>query len=493
MAGISTGSHPFFRISPAKVAETQTFALRRGNIEGRLDIHFNHPRYELLNSRLDAALVKTPKLENFLVSISSGATPKRSDTSLYADSGVKFFRILNIKDGEILERNLKYITNAVHTGLLDRSRLATDDVLMTITGRVGSAAIVQEDHLPANINQHIVRLRIDKDRCRPGFLVEWLNCPFGLETSNRSVSGGTRAALDYEAIRKIRVPLPNSLETQDSLLAAMNKARMERNAKLEKANALLTGLDDFVLNALGINPSTSQKAVFAVRAADSRDFRFDPDFHSLRFRTIWNQIEQGRYSAPSIAKLCTEIKTGFPAGRQNQAFNYESGIPHLRPLNLDAFGQLSLEGTKFVPKTSKANSNLCVPGEVLFNNTNSTELVGKSAVFDLEQPCVCSNHITRLKPRRGVISEYLAAVLNALRGIGYLGLLSTNFNNQAGINTTTLSQLRIPQPPEHEQEGIVTEIRYRRKESRRLRLEAESGWQDAKRWFEEQLLDSPSS
>ena len=62
MAGISTGSHPFFRISPAKVADTQTFALKRGNIEGRLDIHFNHPRYELLNSRLDAALVKTPKL-----------------------------------------------------------------------------------------------------------------------------------------------------------------------------------------------------------------------------------------------------------------------------------------------------------------------------------------------------------------------------------------------------------------------------------------------
>ena len=83
------------------------------------------------------------------------------------------------------------------------------------------------------------------------FLSDWLNCPAGLELSNRYVSGGTRAALDYGAIRSLRAPLP-PLETQDALVAAMDAARAERRAKLAEANALLVRIDDFLLDALGV-------------------------------------------------------------------------------------------------------------------------------------------------------------------------------------------------------------------------------------------------
>ena len=488
MEGISEGSDTFFSISPAEIAGVKAYALTRDSIEGRLDTQFNHPHYKQLNLRLDETTVPTPELGELLVSISSGATPKRGDASLYADSGIRFLRILNVEDGEILEGDLKYITPEVHHGQLQRSQLAVDDILMTITGRVGSAAVVREDHLPANINQHVVRMRADERRCRPGFLAEWLNSPAGLELSNRYVSGGTRSALDYEAIRKIRVPLPNSLETQDSLLSVMDTARSECKTKLAAADALLMGIDNFVLDALGIDLNVQQRSVFATSTADIQGSRFDSDFHSLRFRTIRNGIERGRYPSKSIDELCQYITSGFAAGPQDQAFGYENGIPHLRPLNLDVFGQVSLDGTKFVPTSAVAEDNRCIRDEVLFNNTNSTEMVGKSAVFDLEQPCACSNHITRLKPHSGVNAEHIASALNALRRIGYLGLLSTNFNNQAGINATTLSQLHLPTPPMEEQNAIAAEVRRRREKSRRLQVEAESEWRDAKNWFEEQLL-----
>ena len=236
----------------------------------------------------------TPELRKLLVSISSGATPRRSDSSLYADSGVKFLRILNVEDGEILKGDLKYITPEVHHGRLQRSQLACDDVLMTITGRVGSAAVVREDHLPANINQHLVRMRIDERRCRPGFLSEWLNSPAGLELSNHYVSGGTRSALDYEAIRKIRVPLPESLQTQDSLLAIMDTARAVRKAKLAEADELLTSIDDFVLDTLGISPLPKDpRRVFATHGQVKPD-RFDPHFHLPHFVRNQEMLSQTR-------------------------------------------------------------------------------------------------------------------------------------------------------------------------------------------------------
>ena len=70
-------------------------------------------------------------------------------------ASAEFLRILNVEDGEILNKDLKYITGDVHGGQLKRSQLEEDDVLMTISGRVGSAAVVWDDHLPANINQHV--------------------------------------------------------------------------------------------------------------------------------------------------------------------------------------------------------------------------------------------------------------------------------------------------------------------------------------------------
>jgi len=67
---------------------------------------------------------------------------------------------------------------------------------------------VPKEILPANINQHIVRLRIVSNDCLPDYLAAYLNTSVGLAISNRSVTGGTRIALDYQAIRSLLVPIP---------------------------------------------------------------------------------------------------------------------------------------------------------------------------------------------------------------------------------------------------------------------------------------------
>ena len=213
-------------IAPPEDAAQRVFTVRWGDVSERLDTSFHHPRYSRLMDRVNAAPTVHQSLGDLLESISSGATPRRSDSSLYADCGIRFLRILNVVNGEIINADMKYITHAVHSGELARSQLSTGDVLMTITGRVGSAAVVQDEHLPANINQHIVRLRIDSGRCVPEFLREWLNSSIGMELSNRFVSGGTRAALDYKAIRNIRVPLP-TIAKQKFLVAEANRRREE--------------------------------------------------------------------------------------------------------------------------------------------------------------------------------------------------------------------------------------------------------------------------
>ena len=457
------------------------FAVSRDDVGDRIDTHFHHPYFRNLVGTLQAVGSKT-----------LGAFVQYSNETWDKTDGrfTEVFPYIEISRVG-LGTNEYQVSRVSVSEAPSRARqvVRTDDILVSLTRpHRGAVLRVLPDHdgSIASTGFAVVRT-IDSEHIDRDYLWMCLIASFSCDQMLMRSSGGNYPAITKDELSQIFVP-DVELERQFQLVATMSAARANRKAMLAEADALLAGTDESVLDALGIKPSVQQLSVFAVSTADVQGSRFDSDFHSLRFRTIRNGIERGRYPSKSIDELCQYITSGFAAGPQDQAFGYENGIPHLRPLNLDVFGQISLDGTKFVPKSSVAQKNRCVRGEVLFNNTNSTEMVGKSAVFDLDQPCACSNHVTRLKPYSGVSAEYIASALNALRRIGYLGLLSTNFNNQAGINATTLSQLHLPTPPMEEQNAIAAEVRRRRQESRRLRVEAESGWQDAKRWFEAQLL-----
>ena len=446
-----------------------------------MDTWFNHPRYTLLNARLDAALIPTPELGGLLESIAGGATPSRSDDSLYAGGGVRFFRILNVDDGEIVERDLKFVTDDVHNRLLERSRLAAGDVLMTITGRVGSAAVVSEEHLPANINQHIARLRVDPQRCRPEFLSEWLNCPAGLELSNRYVSGGTRVALDYGAIRSLRVLLP-SLATQDALVDAMASARAERQEKLAEADALLAGIDDFLLDALGIAPPAEEtRRAFAVRGQFAAN-RIDPHFHSPDFARIGQMLSQVHCEyLGNVATLSKE--TWSPQDHQDLTFRY-------------------IEISTVSPRTGKADWNEVPTSEA--PSRARMQVRADDIIISLTRPhhgsiahlgpefdgCIASTGFAVIRNvAEHVNREYLWCILRAKFCLQQM-LQRASGGNYPAIMEPELEKILIPVPDSITQSYIAAKVRQRQNAARQLRDEAEAGWAAAKGRFEVQLLST---
>lgn len=447
--------------------------MRRGDNPERLDARFNHPRYGLWSSRLAAAPVATPDLGSLLLSIASGATPQRSDESLYADDGIKFFRIMNVEDGEVLERDLKHIAEGVHSGDLNRSQLESGDVLLTITGRVGSAAVVREEHLPANINQHIARLRVNRGRCRPEFLSEWLNCPAGLDLSNRGVSGGTRIALDYGAVRSIPIPLPALVE-QDRLVAAMDAARGERREKLAAANGLLAGLDDFVLGELGIErPAAEGRRVFGVKLGQmSQPGQINADYyHPERVKALRSLGEVENLEVAALSQVVSfernQLKTPVE--------NYLS-LAHIQSNT----GELTA-----AEDTAEGSCFVYQPDDVLFARLRPY----LNKVYRAEQAgcCTVEFHVLRVIDPGYLLPEYLAAILRSKLVLAQTVHMMTG-NTHPRISNDEVVNLRIPIPDMGIQETIANEVIRRREEARRLRAEAEAGWQAAREWFEGEVL-----
>ena len=154
-----------------------------------------------------------------------------------------------------------------------------------------------------------------------------------------------------------------------------------------------------------------------------------------------------------LGHLNVEMQAGFPSGRHNTE---GVGIPHLRPMNVDRAGQLNLSEVKYVEEARDLRASA---GDVLFNNTNSPPLVGKTAFFDRQGEWAFSNHMTRLRPPPGLDAKFLAAQLHYMWMRGVFQELCSNHVNQASVSTKTLRQtIRLVVPPTKEQHRIIAAI-----------------------------------
>jgi type I restriction enzyme S subunit len=128
-------------------------------------------------------------------------------------------------------------------------------------------------------------------------------------------------------------------------------------------------------------------------------------------------------------------------------------------MNIGRDGNVVLKDVKYV----EDNTNLRVrTGEVIFNNTNSAELVGKTAVFDQDGEWTFSNHITRLRIPSPFSAQFVAYQFLFLWREGYLRQKSTQHVSQASINSQTLTEtIPLLLAPKLEQDCIVAEVERR--------------------------------
>lgn len=95
--------------------------------------------------------------------------------------------------------------------------------------------------------------------------------------------------------------------------------------------------------------------------------------------------------------------------------------------------------------------------DLLFNRTNSSEWVGKTAIYKEEQPAIYAGYLIRVRPLL-ISPDYLNTVMNSGYYRDWCYNVKTDAVNQSNINAQKLSQLMIPIPPVKEQGRIVTEM-----------------------------------
>ena len=153
-------------------------------------------------------------------------------------------------------------------------------------------------------------------------------------------------------------------------------------------------------------------------------------------------------------------------GSSSKTGSDSSGVPVIRMGNIQD-GELDLQNLKYLPQDHNEFPALhLADGDLLFNRTNSPELVGKTAVFRSQiVPCSYASYLIAVRFSPWFIPELAASYINSGFGRLWIGSVVTQQVGQANVNGTKLAALAIPLPPVEEQSEIVRLLQEQRKSS----------------------------
>lgn len=172
------------------------------------------------------------RLGDITEKISKGTTPRGGENA-YTKQGIKFLRVENIADNYELDfKNIKYITNEIHTNFLKRSILEENDLLVSIAGSLGRTAIISKEHLPLNTNQAIAFIRfLIKNKKISKYFSYFFNSPKAKSLLLEQAKVTAIPNLTLEILSKTKIPLPpleeqkRIVEKLDSLFEKIQKIK----------------------------------------------------------------------------------------------------------------------------------------------------------------------------------------------------------------------------------------------------------------------------
>ena len=275
----------------------------------------------------------------------------------YVDKGIRIIRIANVQKGYIEDSTPAFYP--LNSTGLDKYMLDKGDLLISLTGNVGRVAILQEEMLPAALNQRVACLRIKSDKISKGYLFHILNSDFFERKCIQSAKGVAQKNMSTEWLKNYKIPL-YSTEQQSEIVSVLDTLQsIICNRKYE-----LQMLDNLI------------KARFVEMFGDCKELI-------------------------TLKDLCSIITDGTHQPPQFQ----DSGIPFILVSNLSQ-NTVTYDTKKYISEETYNELIKRTPievGDVLLSTVGS---YGHPAVVTNDKKFLFQRHIAYLKPKRDIVNSF---------------------------------------------------------------------------------------
>ena len=340
-------------------------------------------------------------------------------------SGLKMLRTTDIKDYSVNWHTLPYCEVTERRDNIEKYLLKRGEIVIARAGTVGVSVLVEEDFNDIVYGSYLIKVKLT-EKMLPKFVHYYLQSDiYGRHISK--AQGSTLKNINLPLLRSLDVPVP-PYEEQEAIvgvLGVVDCAIEFADRIIAKTERLKRGLMQQLLTR-GIGHTETKQTPIGTIPKE------------------WNLVE--------LRELVSDVQNGFASGKRD-----EKGIAQIRMNNLTTDGRLLLDSYLKVPVPEKISRWLLKPTDFLFNNTNSIDLVGKSAIFKgAPFPCTFSNHFTRIRFKEDIVNpELILYHFITQWEKGYFRSVAIRHVGQAAVHTEYLLRLKIPLPPLSEQEKIV--------------------------------------
>ena len=324
----------------------------------------------------------------------------------YTSEGVRVLRITNVQKGYVVDDEPKFYPKD-EIANLQQYVLKENDLLMSLTGNVGRVGLLQNEMLPAALNQRVACLRIKNEQLYINYLFHFLNSDKFENDAIFSASGIAQKNMSTEWLKKYTILVPPRAEQEriveelDCLSGVIEKKR----GQLKELDALAQS----IFYQMFGNPITNEKGWEVKKLGEVAN--------SVNYGTSSPATEGGYYT-------------------------------YIRMNNLTYSGYLDLNDVKKID-VSENEMEKCIvrKGDILFNRTNSKDLVGKTALFDLDEEMIIAGYIIRVRVNADVVLPiYVVRYMNTPFMKTYFRNLCKGAVNQANINSKELKAIPILMP-----------------------------------------------
>lgn len=273
-----------------------------------------------------------------------------------------------------------------------------------VVGKTASAVV----DWPGSVGAFCALIRANPEKCLPEYLAFFLKSArfrkWTSEAQGANIKNIKKSAL--EGFEIWLPPLPEQRRIVDLLSRAEGIVRLRREAE-KKAAELIPAL---FLDMFG-DPATNPKG--------------------------WAVATVG------------DVLAAADYGSSSKASSDGSGLPMIRMGNVTYAGNLDLADLKYVDLPAEEVERYCLQeGDILFNRTNSKDLVGKTGLWDGSCAAIVASYFIRLRvQRQAVSSHYLWAFMNTAHMKRVLFDTARGAIGQSNINSKELKAFPLPVPP----------------------------------------------
>ena len=278
-----------------------------------------------------------------------------------------------------------------------------------------------------------------------------------------AISSGTtnRRSVDDAKIRDFIIPVP-SIPEQKEILKTYHTTLTEADDNIAKGNAFSDGLLYDIqsevsnlkkqeCNEVSSAPSIMQTVSFTATQ------RWEVDY-ILKEGRLENIYSSFKYTVYSLSQLQTESLFGLSI--KASLIQKKDMIPMIRMSNI-LNGEIDCSNMKYLPYKCAVTDKepekwLLRKGDFLINRTNSKELVGKSAVFNLDGDYTYASYVIRYRFNTSIVLPEYVNILFMLPIVRMqIDTVSRQTAGQCNINSDEIGAIRIPVPSISEQQIII--------------------------------------